>query len=40
MLLAVFLFSGGCVWLFVDDLTSVVEQIQTTLVANPAATVR
>ena len=40
MLLAVFLFSGGCVWLFVDDLTGVVEHIQTTLVANPAASVR
>ncbi len=40
MLLAVFLFSGGCVWLFVDDLTSVVEHIQTTLVASPAAAVR
>lgn len=40
MLLAVFLFSGGCVWLFVDDLTSVVEHIQTTLVASPAAAFR
>ena len=40
MLLAVFLFSGGCVWLFVDDLTSVVEHIQATLVAAPAASVR
>jgi len=39
MLLAVFLFSGGCVWLFVDDLTGVVEHIQATLVANPAAAV-
>ena len=38
MLLAVFLFSGGCVWLFVDDLTGVVEHIQETLVASPAAT--
>jgi hypothetical protein len=36
----VFLFSGGCVWLFVDDLTGVVEHIQSTLVANPAASVR
>ena len=40
MLLAVFLFSGGCVWLFVDDLTGVIEHIQTTLVANPAVSVR
>ena len=34
MMGSVFLVSGGCVWLFVDDLNSVIELIQGTLVAS------